>query len=315
MANFLQYTVIVSIFVGMLHTSMPIVFAAMGELVVERTGILNLGLEGMLLLGAFVGFMVAYGAGSLWLGVLAAVVAGAGLGVLVAFLVATLRVEQILAGLSINLLVGGLTTFGFRLVFRNVGVENPAVISTFNALNIPLLDRIPFFGDVLFSQPLLTYVGLLLVPVISVFLYRTRFGLELRAIGDNPRALDMKGVNVTLRQYLALVFVGVMAGLGGAFLCLASTGIFVPLISNGRGWLAIAIVIFGNWRPRWILAGALFFGLIDSIQLSLQTLGLPLPYDLLLAAPYLLTVIALVIYRSRSQRPLSLGIPYFRGTG
>ena len=314
MANFFEYTIIVSLFVGMLRTAMPIVYAAMGELVAERAGILNLGLEGMILLGAFVGFMVAYFSGSLWLGVAAAVLAGALLGAFIAFVVATLRVDQIMAGLAINLLIGGLTSFGFRLAFRTMGGENPAVISTFGVFKIPLLSQIPFFGEVLFSQHALTYIGLLLVPVISVFLYRTRYGLELRAVGDNPRAVDMKGVSVTLRQYLALMFAGALAAIGGDFLCLASTGIFVPLISNGRGWLAIALVIFGNWRPRWILFGALFFGLIDSVQLSLQTLGVSLPYQLLLASPYLLTIMALVVYRSRSHRPLWLGVPYYRET-
>lgn len=312
MADFLQYGVLVALFVGTIRTAMPLILAAMGELVAERAGILNLGLEGMILLGAFVGFMVAYFSGSLWLGVLAVIPAGALLGLFIAFLVSTLRVDQIMAGLSVNLLIVGLTTFGFRLAFRNVGVQNPAVVATFSVFRLPLLSQVPFVGEVLFSQHLLTYLGLMLVPVISLFLYRTRHGLELRAVGDNPRAVDMKGVSVELRQYLVLVFAGIMGGVGGAFLVLAQTGIFVPQISAGRGWLAIALVIFGNWRPRWIVTGALFFGFIDAFQLSLQTLGVPLPYQLLLALPYLLTLVALVIYRSRSQRPLWLGIPYYR---
>jgi simple sugar transport system permease protein len=153
---------------------------------------------------------------------------------------------------------------------------------------------------------------LLLVPAISIFLYRTKYGLELRGLGDNPRAVDMKGVNITVRQYLAVMFGGMMAGLGGAFLTQVAAGIFVPQISAGRGWIALAIVIFGNWRPLWILLGALFFGFIDSFQLSLQAVGVDLPYQLLLALPYLLTILALVINRSRSQAPLSLGIPYHR---
>jgi simple sugar transport system permease protein len=312
MSDLLEAAFVASLLAGMVRIASPIIFAAMGELVTERSGVLNLGVEGMMLMGALVGFLVTFGTGSLWLGTLMAILAGGMLGLLMAFMSSTLKVDQILTGLAINLLVIGITTYGYRLTFTDVGTENPATIATYQTIQIPGLSEIPLLGPVLFSQPLLTYIALLLVPAISIFLYRTKYGLELRGLGDNPRAVDMKGVNITVRQYLAVMFGGMMAGLGGAFLTQVAAGIFVPQISAGRGWIALAIVIFGNWRPLWILLGALFFGFIDSFQLSLQAVGVDLPYQLLLALPYLLTILALVINRSRSQAPLSLGIPYHR---
>jgi simple sugar transport system permease protein len=296
----------------MIRIATPILYAAMGELVAERSGVLNLGVEGMMLTGALVGFLVTYYTGKLWLATLMAVIAGMLLAFIMAFMAATLKVDQIITGLAINLVALGLTTYGYRLAFKNVGTQNPATIPTYGAVRVPILCNIPFLGEILFSQHLLTYAAFLAVPLISLFLYRTRFGLELRGIGDNPRALDMKGVSVSRYQYLAVIFGGAMAGLGGAFLTQASTGIFVPQISAGRGWIAVAIVIFGNWKPSWVLLGSLFFGLVDSTQLSLQAVGLDLPYQLLLSLPYVLTILALVVNRSRSESPLSLGRPYIR---
>jgi len=303
---------IASLLAGMVRLATPILLAALGELITERAGILNLGVEGMMLTGALVGFLVAYGTGSLWLGTAAAVLCGGLLGLLMAFMAATLKVDQILVGLALNLLALGSTTFAYRLAFKDVGTQNPTTISTFGTVKVPGLADIPLLGEVLFSQHALTYLALLVVPAAYFFLYHTKYGLELRGIGDNPRAVDMRGVAYTRRQYAAVAFGGMMAGLGGAFLTLAASGLFVPDISAGRGWIAIALVIFGNWQPVWIMFGALFFGLIDSFQLSLQAVGVDVPHELLLGLPYLLTIVALVLNRRRTQMPLSLGIPYYR---
>lgn len=312
MAEFLEGAFVVSVLAGMIRMATPILFAALGELVAERAGILNLSVEGAMLVGALTGFLVAHGTGSLWLGTLSAVIAGALIGAFVGLLAALLRVDQILAGLAINLLAVGGTTFAYRLAFKDVGVKNPETVATFPSVKIPALGELPVLGEVLFTQHLLTYAALLAVPAVYFFLYHTKSGLELRAIGDSPRAVDMRGIDITRRQLAAVAFGGAMAGLGGAFLTLAATGIFVPQMSAGRGWIAIALVMFGNWRPQWILAGALFFGLIDSVQLSLQAVGVKLAHEFLLALPYLLTVVALVLNRARSQAPLMLGIPYHR---
>lgn len=312
MSDLLQAAFIVSIFAGMVRIATPILYGALGELVAERSGVMNLSIEGTMLTGAFVGFLIGYSTGSLWLGVAAAVLAGGLLGLLMAFMASTIKVDQTVTGLAINLLASGITFYWFRLAFKNAGAQNLATVSTFNVVKIPLLSEIPVVGQIVFSQQLLTYIAFLLVPAVSFFLYRTKYGLELRSLGDNPRALDMKGLSVAARQYVAVVFGGMLSGLGGAFLTLASSGLFVPDISGGRGWIAFALVIFGRWRPSLILLGALFFGLIESFQLALQAVGVALPYQLLLALPYLLTIAALVVNRRSAQAPLALGIPYHR---
>lgn len=312
MSELLETAFIVSLLAGMVRIATPILYGAMGELVAERSGILNLSIEGTMLTGAFIGFLVTYNTESLLVGTLAAMGAGAFMGLLMAFLASTLKVDQTISGLAINLLASGITFYWFRLSFADVGSQNLPTIPRFEVWRIPLLSQIPILGKILFSQHLLTYLAFLSIPLISFFLYRTKYGLELRGIGENPRAIDLKGINITVRQYLAVMFGGVMSGLGGSFLTLASSGLFIPEISGGRGWIALAIVIFGNWRPLWIMFGALFFGLIDAVQLSLQAVGVDLPYQLLLALPYLLTILALVLNRGQSQAPLSLGIPYRR---
>jgi simple sugar transport system permease protein len=239
-------------------------------------------------------------------------VVGALMGLLMAFMASTLKVNQTVSGLAVNLLASGLSFYLFRLSFKDVGSENLPSIDIFQVLRIPLLSQIPYLGRILFSQHVLTYIAFLLVPIVAFFLYRTKYGLELRCVGENPRAVDMKGISVPLRQYLAVMFGGVMSGVGGAFLTVASAGMFVPEISGGRGWIALAIVIFGNWRPSRIVVGALFFGLIESFQMSLQAVGVDLPYQLLLALPYLFTILALVVGQGQSRKPLALGVPYYR---
>jgi ABC-type uncharacterized transport system permease subunit len=312
MSELLREGFIVALLAAMVRIATPILLAAMGELVAERAGVLNLSIEGTMLMGAFAGFLTTYWTKSLWVGLASALIAGALMGLLLAFMASTLKVDQTVTGLAMNIFASGLTYYLFRLAFKNSGSQNLASISSQGTVAIPLLSRIPVLGTILFSQNLLTYFALLLVPAVSFFIYRTRPGLELRSIGDNPRAAEMRGLGIAGRQYLAVIFGGMMAGLGGAFLSVASTGLFVPDMTSGRGWIALAIVIFGNWQPSRILIGALFFGLIDAMQLSLQAIGMHLPYQLLLALPYILTIVALVFYRARSMAPLALGKPYYR---
>jgi ABC-type uncharacterized transport system permease subunit len=297
---------------GMVRIATPVLLAALGELVTERSGVMNLGIEGMMLTGAFAGFMTAHGTGSLWLGVLVAVVASGFAGALMAFMCVTLRLDQVVSGLALNLLASGLTFYFFRVSFQEAGDQNLPNVATLSPVEIPGLSSLPFLGDVLFSQPPLTYVALLMVPVIAWYLHRTRRGLEIRIVGENPRAGDMRGLHVSALRYAAVVFGGMMAGLGGAFLTLDSAGLFVPQISGGRGFIAFALVIVGNWSAGRILLGALFFGLIDSLQLQLQATGADVPHQLLLALPYLMTIVVLVVSRARSNSPLALGRPYTR---
>jgi simple sugar transport system permease protein len=303
---------IIALLSSMIRIATPILFASLGELISESSGVLNLGIEGTMLMGAFAGFMVAFHTGSLWAGFFLALVAGGCLSLFMAFMSLSLRIDQKVMGLTINLFSAGITVYVYRIVFKNVGQTNLPTTPIFETLPIPLLSRIPMVGEFLFDQFVLVYAALLLVPIAYLFLYRTKYGLELRGIGHNPRALDMKGVNVRRYRYFAVIFGGMMAGAGGAFLTLASVGMFIPQLVAGRGWISIAIVIFGDWRPFRILLAVLFFGFLDSFQLQLQGVGIELPRQLLLSLPYILTVVAISLGRRRTGAPASLAIPYFR---
>jgi general nucleoside transport system permease protein len=289
-----------------------VLLGALGELVAERSGVLNLSVEGMMLSGALVSFLVAYFSSSLWLGVLMGALAGVLISALFAVLAVLLQIDQTVSGLSVNLFAGGLTFYTYRTLFPNVGTENIPNLVPFSAVNIPILSQIPVIGPILFSHYLLSYFALLMVIIISFYLYRTKSGLILRTLGENPRAVDMKGINVTLYRFLAVMFGGFMAGLAGSFITLCSSGLFVSDITAGRGWLAIAIVIFGDWKPKKILLASLFFGFIDALQMQVQALGVQLPFQLFLAMPYILTTVAVFISRKRSGAPISLGMAYVR---
>ena len=263
----------------------PILLAATGETYSERAGILNLGIEGTMFFGALVGFFVADQTHSLWIGLLVAILAGMLAGLLMAFLTVTLGVNQHVSGLSITLLLTGLSLFA-----------------------------IPFLG-VISEQVLLTYLTFLVViPAAWFVLYRTNFGLKMRSVGENPEAADAAGINVYLIRYSALVIGGALMAAGGAPLSLAIAGSFTDQIISGRGWVAIAIVIFGNWNPVRVMWGALIFGGTYALQLMLQAMGLklPIPYETFLALPYVVTIIALVIAGRNASYPAALLKPYRR---
>ena len=310
LVNILQGTIIISMLSGMIRIATPILLAALGELVTERAGILNLGVEGIVLTGAFAGFFVAHQTESMALALLAAVVSGGLMSLLMVFIAATLKVDQIVTGLALNLLASGITFYWYRVSFDSAGVMPN--VDIMKIAKIPLLSKIPVLGEVLFSQHLLTYFAFIMVAVIWYFIYKTKYGLEIRCLGENPKAIDIKGINVTRLQYLAVIFGGMMGGLGGAFLTIASAGIFVPDMSAGRGWLAIVVVIAGNWRPFRIMLATLVFSFLDAFQLQAQSLGVEFPYQILLALPYVLAIAFLVAGRVRSEAPAHLGIPYRR---
>jgi len=305
-----QTSILVSIAAATVRIATPLLLAALGELVAERGGVYNMGLEGMMLMGAFTGYLAAYGSGSLWVGVAAAGFTGALMAFVFAVMVITLKVEQIVTGLAVNLLGAGLSTYWLRAAFAGDG-QTPT-IPFFSNVPIPYLSELPYVGQVLFDQKLLTYFAFLMVPAVWFFLYRTRYGLILRCAGDNPKALDVKGVAVAPVQYAAVVFGGLMAGLGGAFLSVGSAARFVPDMTNGRGWLAIIIVIAGLWRPWSILVATLVFSFLDALQLQIQGIGIAIPYQLLLMMPYVAAIVALMVRRSRGQAPALLGVPYTR---
>lgn len=308
--DFFQASILISVAAATIRIATPLLLAALGELVAERSGVYNMGLEGMMLMGAFTGYLAAYESGSLWMGVAAAALTGALMALVFAVLVITLKVEQIVTGLAVNLLGAGLSTYWLRAAFANTA-QTPT-IPFFSNVPIPGLSDIPVLGTILFDQKALTYLAFLMAPVIWFFLYRTRYGLIVRCAGDNPKALDVKGVRVAPVQYAAVVFGGLMAGLGGAFLSVGSAARFVPDMTNGRGWLAIIIVIAGLWHPYSILIATLVFSFLDALQLQIQGVGIAIPYQYLLMMPYVAAIVALMIRRSRTSAPTMLGVPYTR---
>ncbi len=292
---------------AMLRIATPILFAALGETIIERAGVLNLGIEGMMLLSAFTGFLAAHVTGSLWLGLLVAMLTGITLSLLLGFLTVTLGLNQHVSGLGITLLASGLALYTFRIIYG--GSSTPPSLET----SVPLL---PFakgtWLEPLFSQYWLTYLAILFVPLLGWLLTHTRFGLRVRSVGMNPEAADVAGVNVYRVRYQALILGGALIGLGGAFLSLAQLGAFTHGVVNGRGWVAIAIVIFGNWQPSKVFFGAMLFGFVQALQLRLQAQGVPLPYEALLALPYIVTIIVLAVAGRNASYPTALLKPYRR---
>lgn len=309
--EFLNVTFIVALLAATFRMVTPILFTSIGLMVVERGGIVDLSTEGVMLMGALAGFTATFFTGSLWLGVLAGALAGGLISLLTSFLVVILKMNQSVSGIAINMLASGLSFYLFRLIYGGDGETVPTV-STFDPIKIPVLSEIPIIGNVLFSQYSLTYLSFIAVVLVWVFLYKTKFGLIIRCTGDNPHTVDTKGINVNLVHTMLLAFGGMMYGIGGAFLPLVATGLFVPGISAGRGWIAIALVIFGNFKPFPVMLGALLFGFLDALQLQIQGIGIDFPYQLLVALPYVLTIIVLVLGGKSSGKPLHLGIPYHR---
>jgi general nucleoside transport system permease protein len=297
--------------------AMPTALAAVGETVAERAGVLNLGLEGMLLSGALASFLVAYYLGSVALGTLAGVAIGIGLGALMAFLSVTLRTEQIINGIAIVLLAQGLTAFIFEKLF---GGEDQPTVAGIPDVEVPLLSEIPGVGPVLFDQNVLFYVSFVLVIGVALLLARTRFGLSIRAVGENPAAADAAAVPVARTRWLALLVCGGMAGMGGAVLVLGQLNLFEAGVSGGRGWIAIALVIFGRWNPLLVLGGAFLFGFTDALQIRVQAvsggIASTVPTEIFGALPYVVTLavmVAATVWAGRDAQPAALGVPFRKG--
>jgi ABC-type uncharacterized transport system permease subunit len=297
-----------AIILSVIAASTPLLLAAAGELVVERSGVLNLGVEGMMIMGAACGFAGAYLTGSTFLGALCGIAAGAALSVVFAALTLGMAVNQVAAGLALTILGVGLSgLIGAGFVGEKI---TPAPI-----LHIPFLTEIPIIGRILFGQDGFVYFSVALVGAIWWFLYRTRSGLILRAVGESHTSAHALGYPVLKIRTLAVLFGGACAGLGGAFLPLAYTPFFIPGMTAGRGWIALALVVFSSWRPGRLVGGAYLFGAVTILQLHAQAFGLPIPSQLMTALPYLATVIVLVlISRARgsagSAAPASLGMVF-----
>ena len=302
-----------------LRAGASLIYATVGEIYTERAGILNLGLEGIMLMGAVTAFATAYYTESTWLGVLVAMGVGAALATIHAFLTVTMRANQVVSGLSITLFGSGLASFlGQRLGPESNGYYLVGLVGPrFSPLAIPLLSEIPVLGAI-FRQDILTYLLYLLVPVAWYYLYKTRNGLNLRAVGENPQTADAMGINVLRMRYLYTIFGGALVGVGGAHLSLAYTPGWAENITGGRGWIVIALVIFAMWNPARAALGAILFGGINAVQFRLQAAGTTIPSAFLNMMPYLATIVVLIImtwWETLSKRigaPAALGESYMR---
>ncbi len=299
----------VSFFAAIIRISTPLLLATLGELINERAGVLNLGIEGIMLLGAMVGFSAAYFTGNLWLGLLAAIAVGALAGLVMALLAVVFGVSQHVSGIGMTMLATGLAFYFYRLIFGQPAV--PPNIVPFQPIEIPWLSAIPLVGPVLFSQTILTYVAFLGVPATAFLLYRTAWGLDLRTVGENPRAADAAGISVWSVRTQALMIGGGLMGLAGAYLTMAQFNSFTFGVISGRGWVSIALVVFGLWSPWRCAGGALLFAALEALQLRLQATNiLHLPYQVFLMLPFVFTIVAMAFVSRSALAPASLLIPF-----
>jgi general nucleoside transport system permease protein len=287
----------------------PVLLAALGETFAERSGVLNVGIEGTILLGALAGFLTDYVTGMVWLSLLVAMLTGVVFNLLLAWMYVTVRASQVVAGLVFNVLALGIAATVYR---RALGESSgPQSVAMFSPLHIPWLSDIPLVGPVLFGQTILLYLTLGLVALAHFVLFHTSFGLALRAAGENPSAADAAGVSVTRMRYTGVLIGGATAGMAGAYLVLAQIGLFRESIVAGQGFIALGIVIFGRWNPWNAALAALVFGACDALQLSLQLGGGNVPPQLLASLPYIVTILAISgLFGGRAVQPAALMVPY-----
>ncbi|MCL4394869.1 MAG: ABC transporter permease [Chloroflexi bacterium] len=294
-----------------LRMATPLIYAAIGAVVTERSGVMNIGIEGMMLFGAFTAVAGSYYTGNPWIGVLAAMVVGGLLGLLHAWASITLRADQIVSGVAINLLAVGVPNFLLIALWHQPGAS--PIVTGIPLVRVPLLADLPVVGQFFASQDLLAYGALAAVVIAQFVMFRTPFGIHLRSVGEHPRAADSVGLDVTRLRYYSVIFSGVMAGLGGAYLSIAELSVFTKQMTQGRGFIAMGAMIFGKWTPLGGFGACLLFGFADALQLALQTSGVPIPADLLISIPYVLTLVALAGFVGRAVAPAAIGKPYVKG--
>ena len=300
-----------SLWAAVLRIATPLIFGVLGALICERAGVLNLGIEGIMTMGAMAGWLTVFWGGNLWMGLLVAALTGMAFGLLHAVLTVPLGLSQHVTGLGITLFAAALSYYLYRM-WVEVG-DLPPTIEPFQPVKIPGLSDIPFLGEALFTQTAPTYLALACVAVSAWVLARTPLGLALRMSGENPHAVEAQGLNPIRLRIGAVMAGSALMAVGGAFLTMAAFNSFFPTMVQGRGWIAIALVVFASWQPGKALLGALLFALFDAFQLRLQTAMPDAPYQLFLMAPYVLSIVALVIVARRARVPEALMQPYRRG--
>jgi len=301
-----------ALFASTLRIATPILLAALGGVMSERSGVINIGLEGMMLMGAFAAAACSYYFGP-WAGVFFGVFVGGMMGLLHAFMSVTVKANQIISATAINILAVGLPNIIVPVIWPGHFAITP-VVPVVKNLRIPVIADIPGIGEIIGEQNPVVYIALILVPVIHFLLFKTRLGLRIRSVGEHPRAADTLGVNVNRMRYIAVIISGTLAGLGGAFLSICYQSQFSSAMTAGRGFIGLAAMIFGRWKPMGAFIACLIFGFADAFQAAAQSAGVPIPPDLLLALPYVLTLVALIgLAGKKAVSPAASGKPYLKG--
>jgi simple sugar transport system permease protein len=308
LSDLLTASVIIGILSSGIRLATPYLYAGIGEAFGQRSGVLNLGVEGIMLMGSFAAFYTVFTTGNLLYGVLAAMLIGGLMGLGMAFISVTLHAEQGISGIGIFLFGLGLSELLFKVSMGTV-----ETVSGFRALFPESFSGIPVIGEIFLSHNLLTYGAYILVPVATIVLNKTTFGLKIRAVGENPAAADSLGVSVTAVRYTTVTLGGVLSGIAGASLSIALLNVFQQNLTSGIGFIAVALVYFGGWRPAGILIGALIFSMVNALGLWVQVLRIPIPSDFAVMLPYLLTILVLILPIRRVNQPAALTKPFERG--
>lgn len=310
MSIFLNAGFIQELLLSTLRMATPLLLAALAELYSEKAGLVNIGVDGIMSIGALVGFLVGYLSGSPWLGILAGALAGILINMIYAFCTITLCAEQIVYGMALNILAPAVASFVYRLSFSDTMslIQGTAM----EVMPIPILSSIPVIGKVLFNHTPLVYLTYLLVPLTAVFFNKMQAGLNYKAVGEYPKAAETMGINVISVKYVACIICGALAGIGGSYLTVCYTSTYSEGIVAGRGFIALSAVIFGRWLPSGAFLACLLFGFCDALQIRLQILSPGTPYQLLQMIPYIFTLLALIFFGIKKAGPKAKGKPYYR---
>lgn len=300
-------TVLIGILTSGIRLATPYIYAAIGETFGQRSGVLNLGVEGIMLMGAFSGFYAVYRTENVWLGLLFAIIVGGLMGLATAFISVTLQAEQGISGIGVYLFGLGMSDLLFQKLINQV-----ETVSGFPEVAIPVLSNIPVIGSIFFNHNILVYGAYLLAFIAWFFFKKTTVGLSIIAVGENPAAADTLGVSVTIVRYFTVTLGGILSGIAGASLSIALLNVFQQNLTNGIGFIAVALVYFGGWRPLWVLAGSLLFSMINSLQIWVQVVNIPISPDVAVMLPYILTIVVLVLSAGRVRAPSALTKPYER---
>jgi len=303
-----QLSVVVGILTSAIRLATPYLYAAIGEAFSQRSGVLNLGVDGVMLISAFASFYVVLNTGSVWLGLLAAIIVGLLMGLLMSFISITLKAEQGISGIGLYMFGLGLSSLLFKTMIGTV-----KTVTGFQPVKVPLLGDIPVVGEIFFHHSLLVYGAFLLVPIAWWVMEKTTWGLRIKSVGQNPAAADSLGVNVDRVRYFSVCLGSMLAGIAGASLSISLLNLFQENLTAGQGFIAVALVYFGGWKPVGVLWGALLFSTVNAFQLWMQVLGVNIPSDVAIMLPYILTIAALAFAINRVRAPAALNKPFERG--